>query len=85
MGQKFGRLGVRSYTFRESDGKAREVIAVFAGSRRVAFLEYSTARRFVDQVHDLCDDHERSETGTVAGHLSKSGELPEKKKEGKHG
>lgn len=59
MSKRFTGLKARNYKFLHGDGSSRDVIALYAGSRNVGFMEYDTARKFVDRVHDLCDDHER--------------------------
>ncbi len=56
---RFAGLKARDYEFRNPDGTTdRHVIALFMGNKKVGFMEYDTARRFVDQIHDLCDAHE---------------------------
>lgn len=60
--KRFAPLKARDYEFRNSDGTTdRRVIALYMGNRQVGFMEYDTARAFVDVVHDLCDDHERAQ------------------------
>jgi hypothetical protein len=58
---EFRGLRAKRYEFREHDGTSRPVIALYAGAKPMGFIEYgTTARRFVDQVHDLCDEHDRA-------------------------
>jgi hypothetical protein len=60
MNTKFRGLRAKRYEFREHDGSSRPVIAIYAGTKPMGFIEYgTTARKFVDQVHDLCDAHDR--------------------------
>lgn len=57
MIRKFIAVQPAKYEFR--DGKnTRDLIAIYSGGKRVCFIEYSAAREFVDQMHDLCDAHE---------------------------
>lgn len=57
MNKKFTGFKARNYEFRD-DENTRDVIVLFAGSKKVGFMEYSTSRQFVDLIHDLCDKHE---------------------------
>lgn len=62
MHQKFAGFKARDYEFRNDDGTTdRHVIVIYAGSTRVGFMEYETARKFVDKIHDLCDTHDREQ------------------------
>ncbi len=60
MSNKFTGLKARNYEFRNNDN-TRDVIQIMAGSQHVAFIEYDTARTFVDRIHELCDTHETIE------------------------
>lgn len=57
MSNKFTGLKARNYEFRNDDN-TRDVIQIMAGNKHVAFIEYDTARTFVDRIHDLADAHE---------------------------
>jgi hypothetical protein len=57
---RFARPTAHPYLFKDQAGNARPVIALHFGDR-VIYTEYSTARKLVDQIHDLCDDHERTQ------------------------
>lgn len=54
----FSGFKAKDYEFYHQDGTMRNVIALYAGSKRVGFIEYDHARSFVDRIHDLCDQHE---------------------------
>lgn len=56
--KRFAGLKARDYKFLHADGSSRQVIALYMGDRKVGFMEYSTARQFVDVIHDLADAHE---------------------------
>ena len=57
--KRFSGLKARDYEFKNEDGSTnRHVIALFMGTKKVGFMEYDTARHFVDRIHDLCDEHE---------------------------
>ena len=58
MIQRFAPLKARNYQFRLEDGSSREVLAIYAGNKRVCFMEYDTAYDFVNRVHDLTETHE---------------------------
>lgn len=58
---KFRGLRAKHYDFKQQDGSSRPVIAIYAGAKPMGFIEYDTARRFVDVIHDLCDAHERQQ------------------------
>lgn len=58
--KRFAEPKARNYELRIEDGTvARHVIVLYMGNRKVGFIEYDAARKFVDRIHDLCDDHER--------------------------
>ncbi len=58
MSTRFNGPRAKNYLFRTPEGE-RAVIAIYAGPKKLGFIEYDTARRFVDQIHDLCDEHEQ--------------------------
>lgn len=51
-------LRVKSYVFHDHDGTSRPVIAIYAGSRPMGFVEYGDAHRLVDIIRDLVDQYE---------------------------
>ena len=57
MSKPFTGFKAKNYRFEDGDN-SRDVIALYAGGRRVGFMEYSTSRQFVDRIHDLADEHE---------------------------
>lgn len=62
MRKRFTGLKARDYQFKNDDGTTdRHVIALYMGDRKLGFMEYDTARSFVDKIHDMCDEHEREE------------------------
>lgn len=62
MKQRFAGLSAKDYEFKNLDGSVnRKVIALRMGGKPVGFIEYDTARQFVDLVHDLCDAHEKQQ------------------------
>lgn len=58
MTKRFEGVGAKTYIFREGE-EERPVVAIYIGGRRAGFIEFDAARRLVDRIHDLCDDHER--------------------------
>lgn len=70
--KRFAEPKARNYELRIEDGTvARDVIVLYMGNRKVGFIEYDSARKFVDRIHDLCDHHDRNQRedytdGTVA-------------------
>ena len=56
--KRFNALKAWDYTFHHDDGTSRKVIALTRGDQKLGFMEYSTARSFVDRIHDLCDEHD---------------------------
>lgn len=70
--KRFAEPKARNYELRIEDGTTdRHVIALSMGNKKVGFIEYDTARKFVDRIHDLCDHHDRNQRkdytdGTVA-------------------
>ena len=60
MTQTSQRPRARHYKWRGSDGNVEPVIRIDAG-KGFAIIDYHQARRLVDQVHDLCDEHERQQ------------------------
>lgn len=58
MTKRFTGIKARKYDFRIQDGSSRPLIALYAGTKAIGFMEYDTARHFVDRIHDLCDEHE---------------------------
>ena len=62
MHQKFAGFKARDYEFRNDDGTTgRHVIVIYAGTKRVGFIEYEAARKFVNRINGLCDAHETRE------------------------
>lgn len=49
---------VRPYTWTDNDGQRIPMIRIQSGPVFV-MVPYNQARTVVDQVHDLCDDHDR--------------------------
>ncbi len=59
MKRKFGGMKARDYEFKNHDGTTeRHVIVLYAGDKRVGFIEYDTAYALVNKVHDLTEAHE---------------------------
>lgn len=57
--KRFAGLSAKDYEFKNADGTTdRHVIALYAGAKRVALLEYSTAYKFVHRIHDLTETHD---------------------------
>lgn len=59
-GRRFDGLKASNYIFREPEGD-RDVIAIFAGSKKIAFLEYDSIDRLVDRLHALQHQHASKE------------------------
>ena len=60
MQRKFGGFKARDYEFRNDDGTTdRHVIVIYAGDKRVGFMEYADAYKFVHRIHDLTEAHDR--------------------------
>lgn len=57
MSKQFAGFTAKNYRFEDGDN-TRDVIALYAGGKRAGFMEYDTARQFVDKIHDLCDAHD---------------------------
>lgn len=60
MVRRFGGLKPRDYEF-VNPHDSRKVIALFAGGKPIAFIEYPDAYEFVNTIHDLAEAHERKE------------------------
>lgn len=51
---------VRHYIWRYKNGDTAPAIRIDCGTG-FAIIPYNQARQVVDQVHDLCDDHDRAQ------------------------
>ena len=66
--KRFAGLSAKDYEFKKEDGTTdRHVIAIYAGSKRVALLEYDTAYKFVHRIHDLAETHDHQQGGSTNG------------------
>lgn len=60
MSKRVRRARVRHYDWTNPDSTTIPTIRIDIGSG-FAIIPYDIARQVVDQVHDLCDDHEREQ------------------------
>lgn len=54
--KRFAGLKASNYVFHDTDGD-RNVIAIFAGSRKLAFIEYDTLDKLIGRLQTLREQH----------------------------
>lgn len=62
MSKAFSGMKARNYRFEDGEN-TRDVIQIYVGGKRAGFMEYDTARKFVDTIHDLADAHDTRQRG----------------------
>lgn len=58
--KRFSGVKASNYVFHET-GEDRNVVALFAGSRKLAFIEYDALDRLIERLQTLREQHGQKE------------------------